>query len=84
MPSRLIDGPSIGFQHLVTVTNTDSAVRRMLLAALLSHTPSAPSQLAQSLAVDAYRGAADDETAPYASSTDSPQADLQAAMEVSA
>ena len=56
----------------------------MLLAALPSQTPSAQSQLSQSLAVDTYRGAADDETPPSASFIDSPQSELQGAMEVGA
>lgn len=85
--TRHIDGPMIGFQHLVTVTNTDSAVRRMLLSTLPSSlSASRPSQLAQPVAADAmpYPGSADDETCAPRSPIDSSQAEMQGAMEVSA
>jgi hypothetical protein len=77
----------IGFQHLVTVTNTDSAVRRMLLSTLPSSvSASRPSQLAQPVAADAmpYPGSVDDETCAPRSPIDSSQAEMQGAMEVSA
>ena len=86
MPTRQIDGPTIGFQHLVTVTNTDSAVRRMLLSAmpetlLMSNL----SQLSPSVVSDVTPEpcAADDEPAVLRPNVDSPTSELQSAMEVS-
>ncbi len=86
VPTRQIDGPTIGFQHLVTVTNTDSAVRRMLLSAmpetlLMSNL----SQLSPSVVSDVTPepGAADDKPPVLRPNVDSPTSELQSAMEVS-
>ncbi len=77
----------IGFQHLVTVTNTDTAVRRMLLSALPAQVASSnPSQPTQSAAADTmpYHSAADDEAAALSALSGDSPAELQSAMEVGA
>jgi hypothetical protein len=85
-PTRQIDGPTIGFQHLVTVVNTDSTVRRMLLSALPKPSSSSDSsQLPSStLAVAPHLDAADEETlVADHPNVDSPQSEMHSAMEVS-
>jgi hypothetical protein len=76
----------IGFQHLVTVTNTDTSVRRMLLSALPAQVASSnPSQPTQSAAADTapFPSAADDEAAALGSPSGDSPAEFQSAMEVS-
>jgi hypothetical protein len=85
IPTRHIDGPTIGFQHLVTVTNTDSAVRRMLLSALpQSSISSNPSQLSSSVPciVVPHPDAADDQMSVDRPNVDSPQTEMLSLMEV--
>lgn len=75
----------IGFQHLVTVTNTDTSVRRMLLSALPAQVASSsPLQSTQLAAADtAPYPSADDEAAALGSPSGDSPAELQSAMEVS-
>ncbi len=84
--ARQIEGPTIGFQHLVTVTNTDSTVRRMLLSSLpKSSSTSNQSQLSSLILSDValHPDAAVDETPVDRPKVDSPQSEMHSAMEVS-